>query len=810
MFALPRKARITLAALLALVALVLALTPLVGEQVVRRRILPELTERLGRKVGVQRIRIRWGRVVLEDLVVAGPAGEAVPPAASGTPAAPAGTADPAAPADPADPVDPTATAPAPADTSQASAAATPPLHIPRLTIEFAVAPLLLGRVSLTTVTVERPRITLIRGASGEDNISSLLAQLRRRRTEPSASPRSGEGRLGLPEVVRIEAGQIDLTDEELGTAAVERLDARIERAGPGHAELSHATLQLGAGPAGQAERITVDFRHQRGHLDGLPAIAVSGGALAFWKGFSLTGIHGGITPDPADATRVQVDLRGGYGGVDRVLWDARGWIQPAAREGDVQLRAARFDLGQLKPILTKTPIIDPEQAQVGASVRLHYHRVPAEGQPSTGTGPGTGPGTTPDTATAAAPTVDAVDFDGRFALAGLSVFHPMLGTRPVRDLGFMASATGTLQPKQRTLRIKNAHVEYRGVSADLSLYAEKLGRRPAFDAWLTIPPVPCQTALQALPEELTPSLQGFRMSGQFKTQLHVAIDLSDLDQGVALDGSVGINGCTVQGAPQAMLAERLQEPFDHAVELSPGQWLTFVVGPDNPDWVPYPEISPHVINSIMTTEDSTFMRHHGFIVSEFRSALKANLERGYFRLGASSITMQMVKNVLLTREKTLSRKLQEMFLTWYMEKSLTKERILEIYFNVVEFGPGIYGIGRAARHYFGKAAHDLTPRESAWFSSIMPNPKKRYVHYCHGAPDNKWELYLNRILKRMHERGRLTDAEYAQALGEHLVFDRTEAMPERQCLELIKRLTTPPPGTQVQATATPTAEDSTE
>src|SRR4029079_9292246 len=138
-------------------------------------------------------------------------------------------------------------------------------------------------------------------------------------------------------------------------------------------------------------------------------------------------------------------------------------------------------------------------------------------------------------------------------------------------------------------------------------------------------------------------------------------------------------------------------------------------------WVPYDQISPHLINSIMTTEDNGFFKHHGFISAEFRTALQQNLQRGYFRLGASSITMQMVKNVLLSREKTLSRKLQEMFLTWYLEHQLSKERILEIYFKVIEFGPDIYGIGRAAKHYFGKAAKDLEPREAVYFSSILPN-----------------------------------------------------------------------------------------
>jgi membrane peptidoglycan carboxypeptidase len=321
-----------------------------------------------------------------------------------------------------------------------------------------------------------------------------------------------------------------------------------------------------------------------------------------------------------------------------------------------------------------------------------------------------------------------------------------------------------------------------------------LGRKPRFAATLNVQPLPCQIALQAFPVELVPYLQGFKLVGTFSTDLHLGLDLEDLDTPVDLGGHVGIEGCRVLQAPEWASSDRLSATFEQTVEYEHGKWMTFIVGPESPDWVPFAEISPNLVNSIMTTEDSGFFKHHGFISAEFRSALQQNLQRGYFRLGASSITMQMIKNVLLSREKTLSRKLQEMFLTWYVEHHLTKERIMEIYFNVIEFGPGIYGIGRAAHHYFGKAAKDLEPQEAAWFSSILPNPKKRYVQYCHtnGMLDAKWDAYIKRIMRRMHERGRLTDDEFAKAQATPLKFSRTEAMPERECMAFVKRITTPP------------------
>ncbi|MSP62969.1 MAG: hypothetical protein EXR72_22065 [Myxococcales bacterium] len=721
-----RRWWIPIAILAALPALVLVLAPLVGARVIRGSVIPKIEERIGRAVRLGGVTVRWGRVDLTDLVVDG-----------------AGAPD--------------------------------PVVLPRALVRFQVLPLLGGRVVLDEVVLDHPKVKVVRGESGDDNVSSILDRLRAR-AEVKGSGGGGSA-TSAPAVVRVLAGSLSLDDQDLGTVEVRALEAAVRRDGPGHAEMTDVEVKLAAGPSAQAARMSAKFEAKGFKLDGLAAIAVEGGALTVWKGFTLTGVEGGITPDGADRAEVKIDLKGGYGGVDRVLWSAKGTVHPGQRTGAVSLVANRFDLGQLKPILAGTPVIDPELAEIDARIDLrflgdkddprHLH--------------------------------DAVDFDGRFHLSGLSVFHPMLGPNPVRHIGFEAKGKGRLEPRARTLHLEAAEVDYRGVHAAITADVERLGKKPALRANLEIAPVPCQTALLALPAELTPALQGFRLQGLFKTDLHTAIDFSDLNVGVELGGNVGIDGCKVLDAPATVGAARLTGPFEHAAEVAGGEWLTFVAGPDNPDFVPYGDISPHLVNSIMTTEDSTFMRHHGFIPSEFRSALKSNLENGYFRLGASSITMQMVKNVLLSREKTLSRKLQELFLTWYVERSLTKERILEIYFNVIEFGPRIYGIGRAARHYFNKHARDLTPRESAWFSSILPSPKRRYTHYCHGAPDPKWEIYINRILRRMHERGRLSDAEFEHATAAKLAFNREQALPEKECLEMIRKLVTPVVGKQPAA-----------
>jgi membrane peptidoglycan carboxypeptidase len=132
--------------------------------------------------------------------------------------------------------------------------------------------------------------------------------------------------------------------------------------------------------------------------------------------------------------------------------------------------------------------------------------------------------------------------------------------------------------------------------------------------------------------------------------------------------------------------------------------------------------------------------------------------------------MQMVKNVLLYRDKTLARKLQELFLTWYVESVLEKDRILEIYLNAIEYGPGLYGIRPASRQYFGKEPRDLNPVEAAFFSSILPAPKRRYKQFCKDKLTGWSVSKIARIIELMHKRGRITDEELLAAQTTPLVF----------------------------------------
>lgn len=136
--------------------------------------------------------------------------------------------------------------------------------------------------------------------------------------------------------------------------------------------------------------------------------------------------------------------------------------------------------------------------------------------------------------------------------------------------------------------------------------------------------------------------------------------------------------------------------------------------------------------------------------------------------------MQTVKNLFLARDKTLSRKMQEIFLAWHLEKTISKERILEIYLNMVEFGPGLYGIGRASQRFFSKDPSLLTLKEAIYLASLLPAPIPRYRYFCKGELTPNYNRIVRQLLDRMRALGRITPEQHAAAIAEKLEFSKIE------------------------------------
>jgi len=194
-----------------------------------------------------------------------------------------------------------------------------------------------------------------------------------------------------------------------------------------------------------------------------------------------------------------------------------------------------------------------------------------------------------------------------------------------------------------------------------------------------------------------------------------------------------------------------------------GRLHPFVVGPANPRWTPSDSIPLEMKWAVIVAEDANFYRHEGIDVKAIKEAIRYDLEKKRLARGASTITQQTAKNLFLSREKSVTRKIVEFYLAKRMEQVLTKGRILELYLNIVELGPMVYGIGHGARYYFDKPAGALTPRECAFLAAMLPGPQKVYNPYRH----------LDRVLKRsdmllrlLRQKGVLSEDEYRQALAE--------------------------------------------
>ncbi|MGE5300818.1 MAG: monofunctional biosynthetic peptidoglycan transglycosylase [Acidobacteriota bacterium] len=142
-------------------------------------------------------------------------------------------------------------------------------------------------------------------------------------------------------------------------------------------------------------------------------------------------------------------------------------------------------------------------------------------------------------------------------------------------------------------------------------------------------------------------------------------------------------------------------------------------------WVPLRAISPYLIKAVLIGEDDKFWRHEGFDYEAMQKAMGKDITAKKFKLGGSTISQQLAKNLYLSPSKNPVRKLREAIITWRMERTLSKKRILELYLNVAEWGDnGIFGIGAASRHYYGKPASALGPEEAARLAAVLPNPRK--------------------------------------------------------------------------------------
>jgi len=289
------------------------------------------------------------------------------------------------------------------------------------------------------------------------------------------------------------------------------------------------------------------------------------------------------------------------------------------------------------------------------------------------------------------------------------------------------------------------------VAAQLSGAIEWAPEHYVFDLDAHLPSTSCDDAIHAIGADLLGELDLAKWRGKIAGRIRAQIDSRDLAATV-LELDVK-DQCEFTTVPAMADLRRFRQPFTHTVLEPDGSTFEMETGPGTPHWTYLEDVSPFFVHAVLAHEDAQFFAHHGFSPAHIRNALARNLEEGRYVVGASTISMQLVKNVFLRREKTLARKIQEVLLTWWIERVLDKRDILELYLNVIEYGPSVYGVREAARHYFNRLPSQLSPAEAVYLSTILPNPKRYHGHFERGSLSPTWVDRMRKILARMRARG---------------------------------------------------------
>ncbi|WP_306598854.1 biosynthetic peptidoglycan transglycosylase [Geothrix sp. 21YS21S-2] len=356
--------------------------------------------------------------------------------------------------------------------------------------------------------------------------------------------------------------------------------------------------------------------------------------------------------------------------------------------------------------------------------------------------------------------------EGRLTIStrNLAVFAERLAPEPVGPVSVRLegrlrwdAAAGTGALVDATLALDDAGRAALKVALSVAARPE-----PRFELALRATSVDWTALAASLPPALAPPRGAPGLTGALAGALTIAGPLHQPSEW-RIDGEVDpsrLAPAPANGGPD------LTRPFVYDAILARGGRRQVTIGPENPAFVPLGELPSLLVRAVLESEDAGFYGHKGFDLSEIQEALSNG---GRLR-GASTLTQQLAKNLFLSRDRTFSRKVREALATVALEVAVGKRRILEIYLNLAEWGEGVNGIGEAARHWFGKDARALSPKEAAMLATVIPNPVRYEMYRRRGALTPAWEARVADLLAKLHTTGALDDEGLRAAEAETLTF----------------------------------------
>jgi len=353
---------------------------------------------------------------------------------------------------------------------------------------------------------------------------------------------------------------------------------------------------------------------------------------------------------------------------------------------------------------------------------------------------------------------DVIHITGKALAKGVSVFHERLSPENVLlDKGHFEYQFNI---GKNYIELDSSSVAYiNNFSFSPFLRAEKKGKWH-ITASLNKPDFPSDELFSSLPKGLFYNLDGIKTEGVLNYHFYLNLDFSLVDS-LKIESLLKPKKFKILSFGNTDL-RKLNGSFEYTAYEKGIPVRSFIVGPENPNFRPLGRISQYLQIAVLQSEDGGFFYHNGFLIESIQEALATDINKRKFVRGGSTISMQLAKNVFLNRHKTLARKFEEILIVWLIENNRlsSKERMFEVYLNIIEWGPGIYGINEAARFYFDKDPRDLSVNESIFLASIIPSPKRALHSFTNDLQlKPEMEGYYRLIAQRLRVKGLISEAQ---------------------------------------------------
>lgn len=347
---------------------------------------------------------------------------------------------------------------------------------------------------------------------------------------------------------------------------------------------------------------------------------------------------------------------------------------------------------------------------------------------------------------------EQISLYGKAFASSLSIYHPKISPEEVMlkrgEINYKLNVGHNFAELDST-----SVITINALSISPWLKAEKAEKWSIW-ASLTKEKLDAQKLFSSLPKGLFTGLEGIEANGSLDYRFSFHLDMSNVDS-LILKSSIKQRDLRIVKMGRADL-RMMNGEFSHTVYEKGEPIKSFIVGTSNADFTPLDKISPYLKMAVLQSEDGGFFYHNGFVPDGIRNAMVDNIHKGGFVRGGSSISMQLVKNVYLNRHKTLARKFEEMMMVWLIENNrlVSKDRMFEVYLNIIEWGPQIYGIREASKFWFAKEPSQLDINESIFLASIIPSPRRAFRSF---NPDYTLKEEISGYYKLLAERLRVKE-----------------------------------------------------